>query len=156
MTLRLLRAKEDDLDRVLDLQKIAFQSLLVKYKDYDTNPANETLEDLRRRYHQKGSSYYMIHKDTEVIGAIRLILKDRLMRISPMFILPSYQGRGLGQAVFDCLEEDFPQVNHYHLDTILQEDKLCYLYEKMGFVKNGKAFDIKENMTIVEYERVRS
>ena len=38
-------------------------------------------------------------------------------------------------------------------DTIFQEKGNCYLYEKMGYHQTGHCTIIKDNMTIVDYEK---
>jgi GNAT superfamily N-acetyltransferase len=73
-------------------------------------------------------------------------------RISPLYILPTYQGRGYAQAAM--LEaERIHGAHHWQLDTILQEAGNCYLYEKMGYRQTGRLTPIQENMTIVDYEK---
>ena len=39
------------------------------------------------------------------------------------------------------------------LDTILQEEGNCYLYEKLGYKRTGKIEHINERMDIVYYEK---
>ena len=41
----------------------------------------------------------------------------------------------------------------WELDTILQEPKNCYLYEKMGYRQTGKKNVINERLTLVFYEK---
>lgn len=43
--------------------------------------------------------------------------------------------------------------HRWELGTILQEAGNCYLYEKMGYRQTGCHTVIKENMTIVDYEK---
>ena len=35
----------------------------------------------------------------------------------------------------------------------MQEEKLCRLYEKLGYRQTGESYDIKDGMTIVFYEK---
>jgi len=42
---------------------------------------------------------------------------------------------------------------NWELDTIKQETKLCYLYEKMGYRQTGKEVKIKDGMDIVSYRK---
>ncbi len=69
-----------------------------------------------------------------------------------MFILPRYQGKGLGQQAIALVEER-TNAETWELDTILQEEGNCYLYEKMGYRKTGPAKAVNEKMTIVHYEK---
>lgn len=50
-----------------------------------------------------------------------------------MFIHPSYQGKGIAQKVLTLIEEMFPEATSWELATILEEEKNCFLYEKMGY-----------------------
>ena len=50
MRIELVKATEEDLGLILKLQKKAFEDLLLKYEDYDTNPGNESIEDIKRRF----------------------------------------------------------------------------------------------------------
>lgn len=43
--------------------------------------------------------------------------------------------------------------HQWKLDTILQEPGNCYLYEKMGYHQTGYQTVIKDDMTIVDYEK---
>ena len=73
-------------------------------------------------------------------------------RISPMFILPQFQGKGFGQQAIALLEE-LTNAETWELDTILQEERNCHLYEKMGYRRTGPTKAVNENMTIVHYEK---
>ena len=97
----------------------------------------------------------MIEEEQEVLGAIRIIRNENenMCRVSPLFILPKYQGRGIAQKVFTIIEETYPWAKKWELDTILQERGHCYLYEKLGYKKTGKEEKINEKMTIVYYEK---
>lgn len=46
-----------------------------------------------------------------------------------------------------------PGNENWELDTILQESKNCYLYEKMGYCRTGKTEVINERLTLVFYEK---
>ena len=128
--------------------------MLEKYQDFDTNPANEGIDRIVERFQQSFTTYYFIVLDSVRIGAIRLVHwtdRDRA-RISPIFILPQYQGRGYGQQAMALIEEQ-TNATAWELDTILQEEGNCYLYEKLGYKKVGPAKEINANMTIVHYEK---
>ena len=52
-----------------------------------------------------------------------------------------------------CIEEAYKNISRFTLDTIKQEKKLCYLYEKLGYLRTGKEEQLHDNMTIVFYEK---
>ncbi|XMB65923.1 GNAT family N-acetyltransferase [Mycoplasmatota bacterium zrk1] len=152
----LVEATHNDLDKILELQKESFRNLLIKYEDYDINPGNEEIGDIIRRFNQSFTEYLLVVFDGEIIGAVRVIKNEekRIVRISPIFIVPKYQGKGLSQEVFSLIEARYNWVEKFELDTILQEEKLCYLYEKLGYVRTGVYEEVRDDMTIVYYEKM--
>ena len=151
---QLLRAELKDAEAVRAMQQAAFAELLAKYQDYDMSPATESLERIQWKITAPGSYYYWIKAAEATVGAIRVVdLGDgSRKRISPLYILPGHRGKGYAQAAM--LEaERIHGASHWQLDTILQEAGNCYLYEKMGYHQTGRQTVIKENMTIVDYEK---
>ncbi len=136
------------------MQVTCFEPLLKKYGDVKTNPAAEPLERVKNRLQQPETDYYFICLDEQKIGAIRVVrLSETNCRISPMFLLPEFQGKGLAQETLSAIEKIYPQAVCWTLDTIKQETKLCHLYEKMGYRKTGREETIQSNLTIVFYEK---
>ena len=70
-----------------------------------------------------------------------------------IFILPEYQGHGYAQKAILIAEALYPHAKKWELDTILQEDKLCYLYEIMGYRKTVKIVHIKSGLYFVYFEK---
>ena len=155
MRISLKKASIRDAEAIHGLQIASFLPLLRKYRDYDTNPANEDVERVIDRLKQPHTTYYFIILDGVQIGAIRIIYNDetRRARISPMFIVPEHQGKGYGQDTIG-LVEDVVDAERWELDTILQEEGNCYFYEKMGYRRTGVTRELNDRMTIVSYEKL--
>ncbi|MFD2212024.1 GNAT family N-acetyltransferase [Virgibacillus halophilus] len=155
MGVSLVKAIESDAHSVLEIQIKAFSPMLEKYKDYETNPANETIDRVIKRINRSDGSFYKILVDNKLVGAICVFWKkDKQFWISPMFILPAYQGRGIAQQAIILTEEMFPQAASWELATILEEDRNCYLYEKMGYKQTGISKKINNNTTLIFYKKV--
>lgn len=152
--MQLVRATAEDAETVQAMQQDAFGELLERYQDQDMSPATESLEKIKWKITHPGSFYYFIQVGHETVGGIRVLdLGDgSRKRISPLYILPAYRGKGYAQAAMVEAERIHGQ-NHWQLDTILQETGNCYLYEKMGYHQTGHQTPIKESMTIVDYEK---
>jgi RimJ/RimL family protein N-acetyltransferase len=152
--LQLVRADESEAEMIRDMQKEAFGALLERYQDYDTSPANESLERITWKLQQPDCYFYRIEADSRVVGAIRVVDAGdgTRKRISPLFILPQHRGKGYGQAAI--LEaERIHGAHNWELGTILQEPGNCYLYEKMGYHQTSRRTIINDKMTIVGYEK---
>ena len=132
----------------------SFAELLEKYRDTATSPGAEPLERIEARMAQDATDYYLILAKGHQIGAVRVQrLPENVCRVSPIFILPAFQGKGYAQAAMGALEEMYPQAEAWRLDTIKEEAKLCHLYEKLGYRRTGQEEVLQPGMTIAYYEK---
>ena len=152
ITLR--KAKAEDIEKIWKMQVEAFRALLEKYQDYGLSPAAESIDKIRARYEQPWTTYFFIEADGNDVGAIRVVdRKDgSRKRISPLWIMEEYRGKGYAQAAITAVEELYGADN-WSLDTILQEKGNLHLYEKMGYHQTGKIEHINDRMDIVFYEK---
>jgi GNAT superfamily N-acetyltransferase len=137
------------------MQILSFSPLLEKYQDHDLSPAAEKIFAIQDRLRDPSSDYYFITVDTIKVGAVRIVRleKQNRCRVSPLFVLPQFQGRGIAQPALRSLETLYHPSNGWILQTIAEEAGNCYLYEKMGYVKTGVMKQIKEGMHLVNYEK---
>lgn len=71
--------------------------------------------------------------------------------ISPLFIIPKYQKKGIASKVIEQLSGIYPNTIEWRLDTIKQETHNCHLYEKCGFVRTGEDIVVNDKITLVHY-----
>ena len=148
----LVKAKLTDAQELHELQKQVFLPLYKKYEDHETTPALQSFERFQERLQQ--GNFYKIIVNGHLAGSVHVYKKSsQIMRLHMINILERFQGKGLAQKVMKRLEMIYPEVSSWELDTILQGEKNCYLYEKMGYVRTGEQKKINENMTIVSYEK---
>lgn len=154
MSIELKKAGVEDAQQLWNMQVKSFKRLLDKYHDYDTNPANEPVEKLIYRLKQESTHYYFICDGAVKVGAVRIVVDSQSPKkhISPLFVLPEYQNRGIAQETIKILESIYGNCN-WELDTILQEKGNCHLYEKMGYHKTEKTTAINDRLTLVFYEK---
>lgn len=155
MDIQLVRAELKDAQTIWEMQVKSFQELLDKYQDFETSPASETVDNVRRRLEQENTYYYFICMVNEKVGAVRVIdyhKENENKRISPIFVLPEFQGQGIAQkAIRLC--ETIHGSKGWELDTILQEKGNCHLYEKMGYHAIDKTEKINDKLTLIFYEK---
>ena len=154
MNVELVRASLEDAEVIWKMQRIAFAELLERYQDFDTNPGNEPLEKVQWRFSFPATYFYFIQVDGVNAGAIRIIdhHDDSQKKISPLFVLPKFQGMGIAQAAIREAERIHGSDN-WCLDTILQEKGNCHLYEKMGYRQTGETRVINDRLTLVLYKK---
>lgn len=149
----LQKADMEDAGTIYAMQAKSFKALLEKYRDYGTNPAAEPLEKVKWRMGQENSSYSFIVAEGKPVGFIRIQDKGAACRVSPICILPEHQGKGYASQAMLLAEMLYSQAWRWELDTILEEEKLCRLYEKLGYRETGRRERIQPGMTIVYYEK---
>ena len=154
--MKLIRANIQDAENLWKMQIAAFQDLYAKYKDAETSPATEPLEKVVIRLEQPYTYYYYIKVEDSIVGAVRVVDTKEpktCKRISPIFIMKEFRGRGYAQQAIQ-LVEDIHGSSNWQLDTILQEEGNCHLYEKLGYRRTGELRVINDRMTLVDYVKV--
>ena len=154
MSVTLRQAKREDVETIWKMQVEAFRGLLEKYQDYDLSPAAEGVDKVIARFEQPWTKYFFIEAEGTDVGVIRVVDKKdgSRKRISPLWIMEEYRGKGYAQAAILAVEEIYGADN-WSLDTILQEKGDCHLYEKMGYHQTGKVEHINDRMDIVFFEK---
>ena len=153
MEISLKKAVLDDAKRIHRMQIIAFKPLLDKYRDYDYSPAMETLERTKYRISLSIADHWLILLNDTPIGAIGIGRYEGFLKLKRLFILPECQNRDYAQQAVRLAEAEYPSDIRWELDTILQEEKLCHLYEKLGYRQTGKIIPPKEGMDLVFYAK---
>lgn len=156
MDMTFVRAGIKDAEKLREMQAEAFRELYARYRDTDTSPATEKTEKILARLKQPCTFYYFIRVDGADVGVIRVVdhqQEGMFKRISPLFIMPPFRGRGYAQAAIRMAEE-LHGPSCWELDTILQEEGNCYLYEKMGYRQTGEMSKINDKMTLVIYRKM--
>ncbi len=156
MNIKLFKAEEMDAAALFAIQREAFLPLLDKYKDYDTNPANENIEKMIKRLNNPNGEFYKIVFNDHVVGAINVLWEERNTeyRISPMFISTEYQGMGIAQEAIKMVEDRYSKAKSWSLATIKEEKRNCHLYEKMGYIQTGELRKLNENTTLIYFKKV--
>ena len=151
--IRIQKATENDLCRIYQMQVEAFRPLLDRYQDYETSPAAEPFERTLQRFASDNVEYHLIMLDDEPVGAIRVRRQGTTYILAQILITPKHQNQGYAQQAIAETEKLYPNAKKWVLDTIAQEEKLCCLYEKMGYKKTGHVHRVKEGMDIVDFEK---
>lgn len=149
-------AEEGDAELLHRMKYQSFLPLYKKYQDSDTSPAMETLSKVETQLKQEFTDYYVVEYKNQEAGGIRIRHNNEkvgVYHISPIFILPEYQNRGIARRVILTIFDSYPQVITWKLATILQEKGNCYLYEKIGFIRDGFEKRINSEMTLIGYEK---
>lgn len=101
--------------------------------DYNIQPPGYGSLEMTR-YMIEDLEYYKILLDSKVIGGIILTLTGTSFgRVDRVFILPEYQGNQFGTKAMQWIEEAFPTVAIWELETSARQINNHAFYEKVGY-----------------------
>lgn len=150
-------ATEEEAECLRKLQVEAFMPLYEKYQDDDTSPAKESLEKVTGKIVEENSDFYFIVFHGEKVGGVRVRWQpgrkvyENVNWISPIFIIPEWQNKGIASRVIKKLFSIYPNTIEWRLSTIKQEAGNCHLYEKCGFARVGVDIVVNEKTTLIDY-----
>lgn len=151
---------EDEAECLHRLQVEVFMPLYEKYQDDDTSPAKESLKRVTEKIIEENSDFYFIVFHGEKVGGVRVRwhqgkkVYENVNWISPIFIIPKFQNKGIASTVIEQLFGIYPNTIEWRLDTIKQETGNCHLYEKCDFVRTGEEIVVNKKMTLVKYVKI--
>jgi ribosomal protein S18 acetylase RimI-like enzyme len=112
MKFKILPSKNAEAYELLNIQRESFYSDLMKYKDYDTNPATESLDYFLFR--MQNSLHYSIFVDGKLAGGICIVIQTNThYYLYSIFLSPRFQNKGLGSKIVQELERRFPHVRKW-------------------------------------------
>lgn len=151
--IKVIEFQKEFIDAVFNIQRKAYKPLFDKYHDTDTSPYLESKEEVLEKYTRPGTSgYVFLNKDIPV-GAVRIIARGDVCKVSALAVLPEYQNRGIAQAALKEIESMHSGCKCWILDTIFEEKCNCHLYEKLRYVKIREPQAVNDHLTLINYKK---
>lgn len=144
-------ATVEDTDSLMALALDAFARNAELYGGYP--PGLES-----REWHEEHISDGYCHRimdGDELVGGIYLIPHpEQVMKLDFIFVGVKFQGKKIGNAVLELMEEAYPDVKKWFLHTPYKDYGNHYFYEKHGYVKVGEVQPDKESeFLLFHYEK---
>lgn len=127
----LSQATEQDFDFVYELKKIAYKEYIEQTWGWD--------DEFQLKFHRDNFSSkntHIIKADERPIGSIDVKESETNIFISGLYILPSYQSKGIGSSIIkDLIKEAERKTKRLELEVLRVNTKALKLYERLGFTK---------------------
>jgi GNAT superfamily N-acetyltransferase len=135
--LQIRKATADDSEFAYQTKKSAFRGYLKQVSDWN--------EDEQRRLHQRRFAehdFRIIQLSGVDVGILAMSRQPDCINLHQMFILPEYQGRGIGEAYMKILIKGaaVPQVP-IRLQVLKVNPRAFAFYQRMGFKRTGENDD---------------
>ncbi|GEL04851.1 hypothetical protein RST01_14780 [Rummeliibacillus stabekisii] len=149
MDLKIMRTHENEVPKLLEIQKESFAEDLKRYKDQDSNPVNEPMERLLRK--TQVFLHYTIWLNGEIIGGIDIRdLNNNRYRLNRIFLSNNQQNKGYGTRIMELIESEFPLAKEWSLDTPHLNTRNHHFYEKLGYKKINE-HQVTDTLTLFDY-----
>jgi ribosomal protein S18 acetylase RimI-like enzyme len=109
------------------------------YKDHYTEE-NQAKMRARLGNIAKNEKYLVAEKDGKIVGTARMMLRDGFNQLQTIYVLPDYQGQGIGQMLWDEVKKFAKPEGKTVVHVAVYNDKAISFYKKQGFVETGKTF----------------
>lgn len=140
-------ASEQDLDKILELQRKAFYSQALIYNDFTLPSLMQTIADLKREFKEK--TFYKIEENGETIASVRCFITSQTLFIEKLIVDPDFQNNGLGTAIMREIENRYSAlVNRFELSTGHESARNLHLYKKLGY-KEIRQEPLNENCNLI-------
>ncbi len=129
--MEITKAELDDLQTILDLQKLCYNENALRYNDFDIDPLTQTINELEKDF----GNYVLLKaiEQNKIVGSVRAFAKEGTCFIGRLIVHPNYQNQGIGKKLMAEIESIFENVSRFELFTGFRDDKNLYLYEKLGY-----------------------
>lgn len=144
------KALYEDLDEILILQKLAYQSEAEICNDFKIPPLTQTLEGIREDYSKQIILKEVV--DGEIIGSVRAYEEKSVCYIGRLIVHPNHQNKGIGRALMKRIEDCFSGCNKYSLFTGKMSMKNLYLYGSLAYEVVKEEY-VNDTLTLVYLEK---
>ena len=140
--MKIIRAKINDAEEILNLQKLAFQSQARIYNDDKLPPLIQELDEIKQEFREKIVLKAIINE--QIIGSVRAYEDEGTCHIGRLIVHPDFQNQGIGKQLMLAVEDSFEDCARFELFTGYKSVKNIHLYEKLNY----KTFKIGEEYSI--------
>ncbi len=136
-----------DAEKLTELMKKTFDEeakrWLIDQEIVDCNiqPPGYTSVEMTKYMIEELSYYKIIYKEAIVGGVIVTITDKSYGRIDRIYVDPDFQNLKIGSRVMELIEEKFPSVRQWDLETSSRQLNNHHFYEKLGYKTIFKSED---------------
>jgi ribosomal protein S18 acetylase RimI-like enzyme len=145
-------AEVSDMEEILSLQKLAYQSEAELYNDFSIPPLVQTLEEINEEF--KNHIFLKVVENSKIIGSVRALqINKDTCYIGRLIVHPNFQNQGIGTKLMNEIEYIFKECPRFELITGHMSKKNIKLYEKLDY-KLFKTEKLAENLNLVYLEKL--
>ena len=156
-TIEIALAQPEDAEILADISKRAFDSDIEVGAPGPGGPPNyDSVDAHRKDTENERIDYWKFLFNEKIVGGTRVFKVSEVHGyLYGVFVDPDYHGKGIGTETFLLMEQKYPEVKKWTLDTPEWNPRTKGFYEKIGFIQKGilrwvPTFDLRYFVKIVD------
>ena len=129
--MKILKAQYDDLQSILELQFLAYQSEAELLNNYEIPPLKQTISEIQNEY-ANGVILKAVDNCGKIVGSVRAYQKYGTAHVGKLIVHPEHQKKGIGTALLREIETICLSAR-YELFTSDKSQNNLRLYKKLGY-----------------------
>lgn len=125
-------ARREDLEEILALQRLAYESEARLCSNWNIPPLRQTLQDLEQELNQGWILLKTVSMTGQIEGSVRIHVRQGTAFVGKLMVRPQAQGKGLGTQLLAAVEQVCPQ-RRYELFTSALSQRNLRLYARAGY-----------------------
>lgn len=121
--------------------------------DYNIQPPGYSSLEVTKYMIEELNYYKIMYRDEIVGGIIVTVSGQSYGRIDRIFVSPAYQGKGIGSKAIVFIEQEFPHVRAWDLETSSRQLNNHHFYEKMGY---KTTFETEDEFCYVKHIEIKA
>jgi ribosomal protein S18 acetylase RimI-like enzyme len=155
MNISIRKAKPEDAE---GNQRVFYETWLATYPNGEVGITKEDIEkhfenafteksisDMAERLRTSPKNklnFVAIDEDTEtIVGLCGITLHETYNQLQKIYVLPSYQGKGIGTLLWNAVQEFFDPKKDVIVQVAIYNAQAIAFYANLGFVDTGKRFE---------------
>lgn len=149
---RIFKADFKDLEEILKLQYLAYQSEAALFGNKDIPPLTQTLDEVIEEYNN-GIVLKLIDEEEKIIGSVRANVNEGTVYIGKLMVHPDYRRKGFGKKLLTTIEDFFTE-KRFELFTSTRSKDNIRLYSSVGY-KKFKKEKVDDELVFVYMEKYK-
>lgn len=149
----ILPAEPEDLEEIIVLQRLAYESEARLCNNWNIPPLRQTLQDLEQEFAQGWRLLKAVDATGRIQGSVRVLARQGTAFVGKLMVLPQVQGKGLGTRLLAAVEQVCPQRRYELFTSVLSQGNLR-LYARVGYTP-FKEEDVEAGLRLVWLEKMR-
>jgi len=152
MKIKIRKSSPNDVYGIRELQKITWlktypnskegitvEDIREKFKIDETSEGKKKIEEKKKRYKNKKVRIWVAELKGRIVGFCMAIREEKHNRVGAIYVLPTYQGRGLGRLLIKKAFSWLGNKKNILVNVARYNKRAIDFYKKYGFVETGKA-----------------